>query len=573
MLAPPIPSLWPSRLRTLFCLLCLLGVSLPACNCPVLPIFGARSQRPQARPNEAPKVQVEGVQPAYRDAWDAVESEIARDPSSPQIIVRADALLALSPPLELQVGALTAKAQQAYRVGEDFLAIQWSDDALRRLKADPQSGISDALRRDLYRVQLQAVARGGNPQRALDRLDALEGSSTFTPSESYGLEAIALQRSEKIPAAALAFVEWRALIPDNADAAYAESRFAALTAQLEPKARRQLHQQAQSPLAKACLRVLVGDDAPADAPAWVLRCRALPARVGLLLPRSGRYSVFADGHFAAATAAIRVLAQERSVSVVFRDSTSTSDGARGAALDLRREGAEVIVGPVARSQIAAVAKALDGGTRIVVPGEPAQSVDAVAPSLRQRLGALLKYARGKRLSKVVVMAPANGYGNRVKAALARLRAPSVVSQISYPPNTTSFHPFLESARGHLRSNAALIIADSFPRAEMIVRQLRRDGLAPGEGGPSVLLTAEGWSPDQIRGTHAVFDQTILAPVAAANEESGAFEQEFRRQQGKEPGVQALLVWEALLRVWRSKGQGRAPQVRLFEVVDEQIQNL
>lgn len=568
MLAPPVASLWPERLRTLLCLILLMGVSLPACNCPVLPMF-SRSKPPVNSGNTSAPA-VSEVEPAYRDAWDAVRAEIARDPKSPAIVTRADALLALLPPLELQVGALVAKSQQAYRVGEDFLAVRWCQDAQRRMEQHPQDGVSSALARDLARIYVMAAARGGDPAIALDRLDKLESTDTFSPQESFGIEAVALSRAKKIPAATLAFAEWRALLPENADAAYAEAQFSALSAQLSPSQIRALQPQAQSPLAKACLTVLVGDDAPPASPPWVLRCRDLPGRVGVLLPRSGRYSVFADSHFAAATAAIRVLAKERDVSVVWRNSTSTPQGAKAAALELAREGAEVIVGPVARSQIAAVAKALGEGTRIVVPGEPVAKVDAVAPSLRQRLRALLARARAKGIAKVVVMAPENSYGTRVKAALAKLRATSVISQISYPADTTSFRPFISPIQKQLGKGAAILIADSFPRAELIVRQLRRADLGADQGGPMVLLTAEGWSPSQIRGEHAVFESAVLAPVAAAGPESRAFVQEFRRQQGKEPDVQALLVWQAFAKVWRSQGLGKKPSAKVFEVIDEQI---
>lgn len=525
-----------------------------------------------------PPVSLGPEEAAYRDAWERVKKALEQDPGGEAVERYANELLALSPPLELQIGALSAKARRAYHLGDDPLALRFLEDAKARMLAQPgpEHGISYALQSDLWRQLVVVSARGGDPAAALDLLDREEVQQSLTPAEIWGLEALAMERARNVRGAVLAYAHWRAFLSgESADAGYAESKFVSLAGQLDLPSLRALIPQATVDAAADCLRVRSGLAAQNPSVAWVAKCAELPARIGILLPRSGKYSVFADEHFAAATAAIRVLSQQGGRSLLWSDSGSTSASAARGVQSLLADGAQVIVGPLSRSQVTRVRSFLAPGMQILLPGEGTGGAKGVAPSLESRISGLLRHAKGQKRSSLVAMVPQNRYGDRVAKRLARSGVGSS-SVFRYPADATSFYNWTSKVRAKLAPGAALLVADSLGRTEMIVRQLRRDDFdlsGAGPQSPLLLLSAEGWSPEQLQGAHAVFEGAVVAPSAGPSADSLGFEREYRLQQGKAPGAQAFLLWEALRRVWHAKAKAAAAKVRLYRVVDEQLQRI
>jgi ABC-type branched-subunit amino acid transport system substrate-binding protein len=534
----------------------------------------------QTRAGQGPTVDPTEVPDDLRDEWQALETAKQADRSSEAIDAAADALLEQEPPPALVASALQAKAERQYLLGNDAEAIALADQAITTLDA-AATGVPSKhskSQRELVgitqRVLALALTRGGDPARALAQLDALETWDGMDAIELRGARAVALDRKGETAAALAAYVSWRERLQvDSPDAGYAEERIAALVGHLDRATIERLAAAAVGPDAADCLRATLGIDPGEQAPAWVGACRPLPARIGILLPRSGKLSALADAQLAAAVAAVTVLGRERPVSVLWRDSGSTPDTARAGADRLVADGAEVIIGPVGSSNVRAALAAV-GDDRFVLPGEGTAGALGIAPTLEHRAVALIDRALAGGATSVIVLVPDNGYGARVQKSRDLLEPSQAKSLkiVSYPASTTSFAPILQPLYDSLRNGAAIVVGDALPRTELIVRQLRRDqfrvagGKVDKEGTEiAVLATGEGLAPDAIGAKHESLDGVILAPVAHPDAASRAFEDEYFAQQRTRPDDQALLVWRALQAAWSGASSTVEPRAELVRI--------
>ncbi len=513
-----------------------------------------------------------------RDEWEALEQARRGDRSSEAVDVAANAVLEQDAPPALLAGALQAKAERQYLLGNDGEAIALADQALATLGAERETGDAKLPKSQAELIgatqRALALTRGGDPARALTQLDALERGDGMQTVELRGARAVALDRVGDTAAALAAFVAWRELLAaDSPDAGYAEDRIAALVSHLDRSTIEGLAAAAPGPDAADCLRATLGVDPGEQAPAWVSACRPLPARIGILLPRTGKLAALADAQLAATVAAVTVLGRERPVSVLWRDSGSTPATARAGADGLVADGAEVIVGPVGASNVRAALAAV-GDDRFVLPGESTASAHGVAPTLEQRTVALIDHAIAAGASSVVLLVPDNGYGSRVQKAHDSLdkSKSNLLKIVTYQASTTSFAPILAPVLGELRNGGAIVIGDALPRTELIIRHLRREQLRVAGGrvdkeGTEVLVlsTGEGLGPDAIGAKHESLDGVILAPVAFPNAASRAFEDEYFAQQQVRPDDQALLVWRALQAAWSGASSTLEPRAELVRV--------
>ncbi len=513
------------------------------------------------------------------DEWEALENAKQRDRSSEAVDTAADALLEREPPPALVAGALQAKAERQYILGNDAEAIALAEEALSTLES--AAAQARKLRKSqvellgaTQRVLALALTRGGDPARALSQLDTLEAWDGMDTVELRGARAVALDRKGDTAAALAAFVSWRELLAaDSPDAGYAEERIAALVSHLDRATIEALAEAAPGPDAADCLRATLGVDPGDQAPPWVSACRPLPARIGILLPRSGKLSALADAQLAAAVAAVTVLGRSRPVSVMWRDSGSTPASASAGADKLVADGAEVIIGPVGASNVRSALAAV-GDDRFVLPGESTASAHGVAPTLEQRTVALIDHALASGATQVIVLVPDNGYGRRVQKARDSLEQSKskLLKIITYPSSMTSFSPILQPVYDSLRKGAAIVVGDALPRTELIVRQLRRDRFRVAGGQVDkagtelmVLATGEGLAPDAISAKHESLDGVVLAPVAHPNAASRAFEDEYFAQQKARPDDQALLVWRALEAAWSGASLTLEPRAELVRI--------
>lgn len=494
------------------------------------------------------------VDPAFAEDWDALQRAIAVDPGSAEVAAAADRLLARGPALDLRLWAIAAKAEHAYRGGDDGRAIDMVDQAMGAAEGKDDAPI-DALS-VLARVRVRALVRSGDPARGLVALDepALARDGILDDDERVSLRAVGLDRAGRHPEALAAYLAWRSRLETGAAAAYAESRVLALSSTLGLAAVGEVKGKLDG-AARACLDVMTGAAVPDDAADWVVRCRAPGRRIGLLLPRTGPLSALADAQLAAAVAAAEVLAREEPAmgELLWQDSGSDAKSAADGAAILVAEGASVIVGPIGADNVRAAAKRVGKSATVHVPGESVGEATGSAPSLEARVNALVDVAVSQRADRIVVLVPDNGYGKRVSAA-AKSRASAKnasASIVVYPTTTTSFAPVLDPVVPSLGGKTAVLVGDQIQRTELLVRQLARDGKGPSAGknakGTIVLATAEGMSDVQAAAGHDVLGGLWVAPAAAPTADTRAFTDAYQRVQGEPPSDQALLVFRALQR--------------------------
>jgi ABC-type branched-subunit amino acid transport system substrate-binding protein len=528
--------------------------------CSIASCRGRGATMPHYLGDAREEIDVSKLDPALAAKWEALTRAVDADPAAPEIPALADEVLDAEPPLPVQVAALRHKAVHAHARGEDLDAIGFAEDGLRRAGRQGQPG--EAVR-ELVRVRVQALVRGGDPARALEAIDdpRVRGADVFEESALHGLRAVALERNGQ-PAEALgAHAQWRASVGDDGpEALYAEERVHALALAVDPgaveAAARDLPD-GSGPgghLARACLLAVVGRGlSRGEVPAWVHRCGRRPDRIGVLLPRTGPLSALADTQLGAAAVAVATLGDGASgLGVLWADAGATPADAAREARGLVAAGADAIVGPIGPAAIDAVAAAVGDRVEVVVPGEGRGQAKGVAPSLEARMQALVRHARAEGARRFIVVAPDAAYGRRaVKAVEAELEdkeAKGLIVQ-KYPPATTSFGPVLLPVMPALGKGTALLVPDHMSRVELVVRQLVRSGQAPAEAsaGLLVLTTGEGADAAALEKGRKVFDEVRIAPVAAPTAAATAFVDAYRTAEGEPPGDQALLVFYAFRR--------------------------
>jgi ABC-type branched-subunit amino acid transport system substrate-binding protein len=508
-------------------------------------------------------IDVSKLDPVLAKKWEALTRAVDADPAAPEIPKLADEVLDAEPPLEVQVAALRHKAVHAHARGQDMDAIALAEDGLRR--AGSEGHPADAVA-ELVRVRVQALVRSGDPSQALEAIGdpRVRGADVFDEPALHGLRAVALERQGQLAQALGALALWRSSVGDAApEALFAEERLHALAPSID--AAEIAAVAAELPdgsgpggqLARACLLSIVGKRAlSGDVPRWVARCGRRPDRIGVLLPRTGPLSALADTQLGAASIAVATLSGQdsdrRDAAVLWADAGATPAEAVRGARALIGAGADAIIGPIGPSSIDAVSAAVGDRIEVVVPGEARAKAKGVAPSLEARVNALIEHARAVGVTRFIVIAPDAAYGRRaVKAVQAKLEGKEAKALIvqTYPPSTTSFGPVLLPVMPALGKGTALVVPDHMTRVEGIVRQLVRSGAPPAapSSGLLVLTTGEGAEPAALERGRKVFDEVLVAPVAAPTAATDDFVDAYRSAEGAPPGDQALLVYFAFRR--------------------------
>ncbi len=529
-----------------------------------LPVPGGDGRDLDGRPQD----------PGWSGTWDRLVAASEADAAGDQARALAEEVLTATgqPPSSLRLLALRVRGEHAYLHRDDALALASAEEGLA-LGPAPVGGDPPQVLVDLARLRARALARSGDPTAALAALeDPLVGArGGLPPALALGLRAVALDRKGDAAAAVAAFAAWREALPDGGGTApWVEQRLAQLVEGLPPEALAAVVAGMPASPGRACLEARTGQPVPAGAPAWVAGCASASGGIGVLLPRSGPFSAFADEQLAATLAALEVLGDGRPATLAWRDSGSTTKTAQAAARALVDEGARVLVGPIGSKNVKAAAGEVEAEAVVIVPGEGVGKAAGVAPSLEQRVKALVETARAQGCDRLVVLAPDNAYGERaldaVKARASGFAEAPVVR--TYPPETTSFQPIVNPVMTALRGNAALLVPDTLARAEMVVRQLARAGRMPAHGdvpGLVVLTTAEGLSPAGLAEGHDVLDGVWVAPAAARGPEVEPFEAAYARLQGEPPGDLGILVFYALEHAIKGQpgpGSGRTTVTRV-----------
>ena len=516
------------------------------------------------------------LDPALADAWTRLQAAWKDAPESEAVPTIADEILRQDPPPALAREALHAKAAHAYLMGQDVDAAAL---AQRGLAWEPKAATPTDLERSLTQLRLRALARGGDPQTALQALDdptvvALAG---LEEGPLAGLRAVALERDAAYGPALTAYVSWRASVPDDsAAAAYADTRILSLGRTLPTSTLQEEAAGLQPGLVRHCLEALAGGARPEPSePAWVQACAGPPTKVGVLLPRTGPLSAFADAQLAAASVSAVALSDADVGGFLWRDAGASKSSAVRAARALVDEGATVLVGPIGASNVRAVHDAVGNEVPVVVPGEGVGGALGVAPTLEARIDGLIRLARARGVAQIMVLVPDNGYGRRalraIEASVGKKAKDDLVVQ-TYPTSTTSFQPLITPLLGGLRPGGAVIVPDHLSRVESVVRQLIRVDRPPsadGKSGVMVLSTAEGANAQALIDARKVLAEVWVAPTAWTSDGTADFEQAFLDAEGHPPGDQELLVYRAFERALKSADAG-PPSLTLAHVAPDGV---
>jgi ABC-type branched-subunit amino acid transport system substrate-binding protein len=505
------------------------------------------------------------VAPEFEADWEAVKRAQASDPGAPAVAAAADRLLAREPPRNLRLAAFHAKAEQALLVGDypgalGHAGAGLADVTKARGAGEELPAAEQGLAQQLARVRALAAAQAGDPKQALQWLQAVRPGGD-PDLDLLAAVAVARERADDRPGAVLAHAQWRAAVADDSpEAAYAEARMRALWSGLDAAALEGAARQAQGTVAAACLLTRAGHAPDPKAPAWVQACLAGAGKIGLLLPRTGKFAGLADIQLAAASAAVQVLARGQAsaevAELVWQDAGSTPDLAGKATAMLLRSGADVLVGPVGPGNVDAAVKAAaaaGGKSRFVLPGEGTSAAPGIAPTLEARAAALVEQAKSLKRTSAVILAPDNAYGKRAAESLQRTLAKSGIKlskSLYYPNSETSFAKTLAPVLDLLKGDVAVFIPDQLARTELVVRQLARAGV-----GNNVVLftTGEGFAAETLGPGHEVLNGVYVAPAAWPTPEAAAFAAEYAAREGHDPGDQAWLVYRAVAAAW---GGGR-----------------
>lgn len=496
------------------------------------------------------------VAPEFEADWEAVKRAQSSDPAAPAVAAAADRLLAREPPRNLRLAALHAKAEQSLLVGDYPGALRFASGGLDASRGDPLSPPEQGLVQQLSRVRALAGAQTGDPQ-ALQWLQAVKPAAD-PDLDLLAAGAVARERADDRPGAVLAYARWRAAVADDSPAAaLAEARMQALWGGVDVLALEAAARQTDG-AAASCLLTRAGHAPDPQAPAWARACLPGAAKIGLLLPRTGKFAGLADIQLAAASAAVQVLARggREAVELVWQDAGSTPDQAGKATAALVRSGADVLVGPVGPGNVDAAVKAAaaaGGKSRFVLPGEGTSAAPGIAPSLEARVAALVGQAKALKRTSAVVLAPDNAYGKRAAESIQRSLEKTGIKltrSLYYPDSETSFAKTLAPVLDQLKGDVAVFIPDRLVRMELVVRQLARAGVG---NTAAVLTTGEGFAADALGPGHEVLTGVWVAPAAWPTPDAAAFADEYAAREGQAPGDQAWLVWRAMVAAW---GGGR-----------------
>lgn len=503
------------------------------------------------------------VAPEFEADWEAVKRAQDSDPGAPSVAAAADRLLARDPPRNLRLAALHAKAEQALLAGDypgalGHAGAGLADIVKARGAGEELPAAEQGLALQLARVQALAAAQAGDAKQALQWLQAVRPAAD-PDLELLAAVAVARERADDRAGAALAYAQWRAAAADDSPgAALAEAKLRALWSGLDGPSLEAAARQAQGSLAAACLLTRAGHTPDPRAPAWVQACLPGASKIGLLLPRTGKFAGLADIQLAAASAAVQVLARGKAepADLVWQDAGSTPDLAGKATAALLRGGVDVLVGPVGPGNVDAAVKAAaaaGGKPRFVLPGEATSAAPGIAPTIEARAAALVDQARRLGKTSAVILAPDNPYGKRAAESLERTLAKSGIKlarSLTYPSNETSFAKTLAPIEGLLKGDVAVFIPDQLVRMELVVRQLARAGVGKDA---AVFSTGEGFAADNLGRGHEVLTGVWLAPAAWPTPDAAAFAAEYVAREGHDPGDQAWLVYRAVAAAW---GGGR-----------------
>lgn len=253
----------------------------------------------------------------------------------------------------------------------------------------------------------------------------------------------------------------------------------------------------------------------------------------MLLPLSGPAA--AVGRSMQRAAALTLSSDPREPAPVAYDTMGTAQGAGAAAALAVKRGAKLILGPLFASEVRPALAAVEGRTPVIAFSNDQGLVESGAFVLgitaRQSVDTILRYARGRGVRSVVLLAGADGWGRQAADAGTQLAATLGLDLSALDPaqaQGTALVPALRAKAGGELPNAVLV-AGGGARCVEVARAL---------AGAGVQLMATVQALDHTPATLSAIEGAWLSapdPVAFAR-----FAREYEARQGDAPGAIAAL---------------------------------
>lgn len=270
-------------------------------------------------------------------------------------------------------------------------------------------------------------------------------------------------------------------------------------------------------------------------------------RIGLLLPLSGPSAEAGRALLDAAQMALFDMPDDR-VLLMPRNTESEADGGpRGAAEAVLNDGAEIILGPLFSTQVAAVAEAARTRNVPVISFSSDRSVAGngvyvMGFTPEEQVERIVAYAAAQGLSKFAVLTPENAYGrvvsNSFDAAVQKANG-TVVKQGTYPDQGDATRSAQRFMSGGANYDALLLAAGSVPRLRAIAPSLGYYNLDP----TKVRVLGTGvWDDSGVLGEPTLVGAWFSAPGAEAK---ANFADRFSKSYGRRPPVIASLGYDAV----------------------------
>lgn len=274
-----------------------------------------------------------------------------------------------------------------------------------------------------------------------------------------------------------------------------------------------------------------------------------PVKVALLLPLSatGNAGQIALNLKNAADLALREF-QTPAIQILVKDDRGTPEGARAAASEAIRQGAQLIIGPLfAQSVSAAAAIAKPANVPIVAFSTDASSASRGVYLLsflpQTDVERIVRYAASKGKRSYAALLPANAYGTVVEAALQKSVANSggrVMALERYQLDRTSMQEKAQIIANLAKSGTidAIVMPDAGDAAPFLGQILAANGVSPSQ---IQFLGSGQWDDTRIAQESNLNGSWYPAPERAGFE---AFARRYQAAFGTAPFRAATLAYDA-----------------------------
>jgi len=292
-----------------------------------------------------------------------------------------------------------------------------------------------------------------------------------------------------------------------------------------------------------------------------------PVKVGMLLPLSGNPQLAEVGMQMRNAAEMAIFeTPDNSVKLIIKDSGTTPDAATAAAQAALQEGAQLLLGPLLRTQVRSVS-AVGNAAKVAVVGfsndlnQLDGSVFLMGNAPEAQAKQIVNYAAAKGLTKIGVLAPDDALGKAFLSG-AQIAAgdsgAAVSSAVLYPPTAADLGPQIRSLSSDV---TAIFLPDQPGRLVSLGPQLAQNGFATGK--VRYLGTSYWNDPATLVGVDSLVGSWFPAPQP---EPVRAFDARYQAAYGVLPVPIAAVAYDAVTMAGTLVERERNSQVDVTKTV-------